>query len=111
MLRKVPRSATPVSICARSPDWYHGLECKRLAPSYQALAEFKLTGDAQKFTEEYREDVLSRMDAEALAGELQAMVPTQDVLLVCFEKQGDFCHRHLVADWFRQNGVAVEEWF
>ena len=25
-----------------------------------------------------------------------------DIALVCYEKPGDFCHRHLVADWLNE---------
>lgn len=34
---------------------------------------------------------------------------SKDVALLCCEKPSDFCHRHLVADWFRKNGVPCEE--
>ena len=35
----------------------------------------------------------------------------QDIVLVCYEKSGDFCHRYLVADWLSKNlGIEVKEW-
>lgn len=33
-----------------------------------------------------------------------------DVILLCYEKPEDFCHRQLVADWFNTNGYFVEEY-
>ena len=32
------------------------------------------------------------------------------IALICYEKPTDFCHRHLVADWFNKNGILCEEW-
>jgi uncharacterized protein (DUF488 family) len=29
--------------------------------------------------------------------------------LLCWEKPGDFCHRHLVADWLRNAGYEISE--
>ena len=31
------------------------------------------------------------------------------IILLCYEKPGDFCHRHLVSDWFNQNGIFCQE--
>lgn len=31
------------------------------------------------------------------------------IALVCYEKSGDFCHRHIVADWLNQAGYDVKE--
>ncbi len=36
--------------------------------------------------------------------------PNQHIVLVCYEKPADFCHRHLVADWMKQHGIQMEEW-
>ena len=32
------------------------------------------------------------------------------VILLCYEKPGDFCHRHLVADWLTKNGTECKEY-
>ena len=32
------------------------------------------------------------------------------IVLICYEKPDDFCHRHLVANWFNENGVNCKEW-
>ena len=42
--------------------------------------------------------------------ELKTMSPTEDIALVCYEKPGDFCHRHLVAKWLTDNGFTCEEY-
>lgn len=42
--------------------------------------------------------------------ELRLLCPDgKDICLICYEKPNDFCHRHLVADWFRENGYEAVE--
>ena len=33
----------------------------------------------------------------------------KEVTFLCWEKPGDFCHRHLVADWLRNAGYEISE--
>jgi hypothetical protein len=30
---------------------------------------------------------------------------------MCYEKPGSFCHRHLVAEWLRENGFDCREYW
>lgn len=34
-LSKLPPGIIPISICGKAPDWYKGLQYKKLAPKYQ----------------------------------------------------------------------------
>ena len=54
--------------------------------------------------------VLNALSAEQVINELKTMSPTEDIALVCYEKPGDFCHRHLVAKWLTDNGFTCEEY-
>ena len=40
--------------------------------------------------------------------ELSAMTGGQDFALVCYEKPGDHCHRHLVAEWLGFDPDSIE---
>ena len=31
-------------------------------------------------------------------------------ILLCYEPKGEFCHRHIVAQWFKEHGVMCSEW-
>ena len=34
----------------------------------------------------------------------------KDVALCCYEKPGDFCHRHILAKWITENtGIEITE--
>ena len=41
---------------------------------------------------------------------IERLANGKDVALCCYEKPGDFCHRHLVAKWMNEKlGVQIEE--
>ena len=111
-LRNLPENIIPVSICGRAPDWYTGLQYKKLAPKWTFFQEWKKSHDNNYYIEHFNAEVLAHLDARQVAEELQAKLPdaTKDIALVCYEKPGEFCQRHLVADWLRENGVECREW-
>ena len=109
-LRKLPDAITPVSICGKAPDWYKGLQYKKLAPKYDFFVKWKKDHNNEAYTKCFNEQVLGNLFADEVLWELYALVNTADIALVCYEKPGDFCHRHLVADWLNANGFKTEEW-
>ena len=51
------------------------------------------------------------LNANRVLEELKALSGgAENIALVCYEKPEDFCHRHLVANWFRENGIQIKEW-
>ena len=75
-----------------------------LAPSWKILKAYKEDGDKEKFTEAYKKYLyLSCLNVDIIARHLQ------DKILLCYEKPQDFCHRHILADWFNDNGYECEE--
>ena len=74
-------------------EWYKGLPVGvRSTPEY-----------IEKYTNLYIEQTLSKLDVHELAKRLNNKV------LLCYEKSSDFCHRHIIAKWFRDNGYGCEE--
>lgn len=73
---------------------------------------YKRTGDVNTFKREYKDLVLSTLDANNVIKELKSLIlhKTDSIALVCYEKLADFCHRHLVAEWLQENGFECEEW-
>lgn len=60
------------------------------------------------YMSEFYEQVLSKLDANEVLKELQQF--GEDVVLLCFEKENEFCHRHLVATWLERNlKIEVKE--
>ncbi len=110
-LKSLPDNIVPVSICGKAPDWYTGLQYKKLAPKYDFFMKWKQDHDNDYYIKCFNEQVLRPLDVYAVASELQAMVgEDKEVAMVCYEKPSDFCHRHLVSEWFRANHIASEEY-
>ena len=99
----------PVSIAGYAPDYYKGIEFKTLAPKYSWWKQWHdhhLSDDWYK--ERYQETVLDRLNPKIIANRLKSF--GDNVVLLCYEKTGEFCHRQLVADWLRTAGVPVCEY-
>lgn len=112
-LRNIPRNMVPIAICRGLPAWYSGLAYEKLAPTYDILMEYKL-GEAGGLAEDqyinrYRFEILSELDVDEVYETLLDMAGGKPFCLVCYEKSDDFCHRHIVADWFNNNGYECEE--
>jgi len=96
---------TPISIAAKAPVWYKGSEYKKLAPKWSFYSEWKNgshKGDNDYYIKHFKEEVLDKLDPEQVIKELEGFsgVTESNIILLCYEKPTDFCHRHLVADWF-----------
>ena len=112
-LSKLPQNITPIAICGKSPEWYKGLEYKKLAPKWSFFSEWKKTHDNEFYIKHFNKEVLNLLNADNVIEELYALAnknPDEDIVLICYEKPSDFCHRHLVASWLNQHGYCVSEY-
>lgn len=105
----------PISICGKAPDWYKGLQYKKLAPKYGFFVEWKKNHDNDYYIKHFQSEVLDGLNATEVILDFSKMdygfnVGENDIALICYEKPLDFCHRHLVAEWLNQNGFKCEEW-
>lgn len=105
----------PISICGKAPDWYKGLQYKKLAPKYGFFMEWKKNHDNDYYIEHFQAEVLDGLDVTTVIRDLINMLPDRagghkNIALICYEKPSDFCHRHLVVEWLNQNGFKCEEW-
>lgn len=99
------RGENAVSIAAITPKSFHGRIYEKLAPPKWLLYRFKQTGDQTAYESSYREQVLSKLNARIVFEELG-----ENAVLLCYEKPGQFCHRHIVAEWFHEKiGIEVRE--
>jgi hypothetical protein len=124
-LRNLPPNIVPISICAKVPGFYKGLQYKKVAPKYGFFMEWKQNHDNDFYIEHYRDEVLNTLTFAKVMNDLQLLLPYEireqmdshisqnkdwHIALICYEKPDDFCHRHLFADWLIQNGVECKEW-
>lgn len=123
-LRNLPPNVIPISICAKPPAGYVGLQYKKLAPTYSILMEYKTSHDQTTYINRFEKEILNRTNTQTVLAELQAMLPDEiknaaipfyanpnhHVALVCYERPESFCHRHLVAWWLNHNaGLNCKE--
>lgn len=108
-LKKIPDTICPIAICGKSPDWYNGLEYKKLAPKWSFFSEWKKNQDNDYYYRHFLKEVLAPLNPHTVIEELQAMAGGKDVVLLCYETSDKFCHRHIVRSWLRQHGIKSEE--
>lgn len=112
-LKSLPDNIIPISICGKAPDWYKGLQYKKLAPKYNFFIKWKDNRDNDYYTKCFKEQVLDKLEvAKVILDFSQIMLVhnTSNICLICYEKPEEFCHRHLVAEWLRKNGFRCEEY-
>lgn len=118
----------PYSIAFSTPNWFHGPRIKSLMPDYDLLTSYK-NGivDKARYTTRYQNKVLKDLVAAEVILELESFLPDTvdrkllemdcsimdtdeiNILLCCYEKPEEFCHRHILAKWLNDNGYEVKE--
>jgi hypothetical protein len=92
-----------VAICRGLPRSWSGRAYKPLAPSWK-LVKAGLSQEA--FIKAYRAEVLDKLDARQVLRDLGG----DDLVLLCWEPPGEFCHRRVVAAWLQTKlNVKVPE--
>ena len=114
-LKSLPDNIVPISICGKAPDWYKGLQYKKLAPKYDFFMKWKENHDNDYYIKCFNKQVLDKLKSEVVVAELSKMAGNSNnnfehIYLICYEKPSDFCHRHLVVDWLNEEGFKCEEW-
>ena len=93
----------PVSI-ALSARYFNGALYRKLNPDYSYMNDLE-SEYVPKFNQK-----LKNLSAKSVIKELEELSLGKDVVLLCHEKAGEFCHRRLVADWLnRELGIEVME--
>lgn len=95
-----------VSVCIYPPLDYPGEQFISLAPDRQTFFAKKADEiDEKEYEKQYRERVLSKLDANKVYDMFSNKV------LLCWEPAGDFCHRRIIADWIKEElDIDVPEW-
>ena len=67
-------------------------------------------GEYKIDAEEYKK-YLNTLDKEEIRDDFDSPHNCNNTILLCYEKSGDFCHRHVLADWLEENfEYKVEEY-
>lgn len=107
MLKNIPKEYIPVSIAFKTPEFYKGLIYKKLAPTPDILYQYKKDGDWERYEKFYEHSILSLLLVNEVLTDLLNLTSSYDIVLLCYEKGN--CHRHIVRQWFKNQGVNCEE--
>ena len=106
----LPKDALLIAVSAKVPDGFKVFDhVKSLAPTWDIYNEYKQSGDAERYTKRYKEEVLAKHNNKIISDHLYflAYKYMKDVILLCYEKPNVFCHRHLIAEWL---DMGIAEW-
>lgn len=92
--RNFPKDMEIVSIARVPPKGFKGRTYDRLAPSPQLLEQYKTKLIDSTFFTKVFNSYLATLNKTDILNELG-----DNVILCCYEKKGDFCHRNLVGSW------------
>ena len=106
-LRKLHEAGiVPISIARWNPRWYNGFTMQELAPTKYMLSD---ACSEEGYITMYKQ-ILSGMYSGTILKSIESIGKGKDVALLCYEKPGDFCHRHMFAEWFtKTTGIQIEE--
>ncbi len=95
----------PIAVARWLPKWYFGQSYKLVAPTPFMLSD---KCDRETYIRMYN-DILKKIDPKQLIVNLKMLSKGKDIALLCYEKPGDFCHRHLLAEWMSVHTEYIVE--
>ena len=98
--RNFPIGSKAVGITRFAPTYWKNPNLEVLAPSKELLNQYRSNDiDEYMFKKKYFKELEARgLTPKLVMQELQKL-GAETVILCCYEKPGDFCHRHLFAEW------------
>jgi len=93
-----------VSIALKTPPNFRGQSYDPLAPTWEMLNGLKYEGKSEKWYIEQYQTILDKLKPENVINKLG-----EDAILCCWEGKDEFCHRHLVAEWFIKADYSISE--
>lgn len=112
-VKNLPPDVVPISIAAKPPAGWTGLEYKKLAPNWSFFSVWRETQDNDYYIEHFKKEILDSLNILAVVRDLctAALIKgnATNIALVCYESPDKFCHRHLVSEWLNDNGFICKE--
>lgn len=96
----------PVCIALWPPRWFNGPCLRNVAPSYSIL---KQTRSDEEYTRRYNSEILTPLNVAETIELIKERWGEQPIALCCYEKPDEFCHRQLLAEALRKQGIEVTE--
>lgn len=94
----------PISIARWSPRNWDGDRLIWLAPTPYMVKE----ASREEYIRMYK-SICQSVNIELLIRQLSDIGDGKDVALLCYERPGQFCHRHMLAEYLTEHGIPVKE--
>ena len=103
--RNFPVDAIPIGITRFPPIYWKGLNQSTLAPSAGLLNKLKNKEiDEYVFEQEYFAELRERgLTPDKVNTVLNKIAKDRNLILCCYEKPDEFCHRKLLSKWLGGN--------
>lgn len=99
--RKFNSNTISIGITRFPPKWWKGKNLKELAPSEKLLRNYRngLISE-EEFAIQYKNELWNAGLTPGIVKKgLEKIGQGHDIVLCCYEKPEDFCHRKVLADW------------
>lgn len=96
-----------IGIARYKPRFFNGFNIVAVAPK-----PFMLNDEMSEaeYVSHYEKLVLEPLDIPKFVETLKSMGGGRDVALCCYEKPGQFCHRHLLSGWLNEKAnLGIKE--
>lgn len=99
-----------VSISIFPPKEWRGANARELAPSYELLTAYHNGLSKSDYEKEYRKQIARLNNLHSQFEWMAQQANGRDIVLLCYEKASDFCHRHILSDIiFEKYGYRITE--
>lgn len=88
-----------VAISRYVPRGYSGVRELSFAPSRRLLMSYKKGLSSELYTKAFFNELIDEENVYSVFKNLARLSHGRDIVLCCYEKAGDFCHRRLIADF------------
>lgn len=115
-MNKLPEGVTKLIITRFPPKWLiidkekKMFLVKEFSPYQKTLLDYKKTEDWDtyviRFKEQMNSDETMKKYLNYLLDKLQQ---GKDYALICYEKDYTYCHRSLLAEWFKDKDIECKE--
>lgn len=103
--QKHGNNVNSISISNSAPKFFKYDKFKLLVPNWNLVSDYKHGFINQdEYIERYYHKNLLHLDVDKIAEQLQ-----NKILLCCEQKETDFCHRHIVREWFLMYDIQCKD--
>lgn len=100
------------SIAIKIPKGFKGMRLGCFMPKFWLFDRWRKGEiDNEEYSRLFKSEILAFLEEQKIKNLLESLSKNKDLFLLCYEKPEDFCHRHIVAEWIRNElGLEVKEY-